>query len=88
MSRFLAPRGFTPGFFIAAVFPGSGRRVYTLINRDSVDRDGRQLMLPFAGGMRYYDVYNGRELTPERLGDRVGAEPSLFAWAPPKSRWD
>jgi gamma-glutamyl hercynylcysteine S-oxide synthase len=55
----------------ASVFPGAGERVYTLINRDSLDRDGRQLMLPFAANMHYYDIYHGKELTPEQEGDKV-----------------
>ncbi|SEW42877.1 formylglycine-generating enzyme family protein [Chitinophaga arvensicola] len=50
-----------PGVF-ASAFPGNNVTVYTLVNRDSVVKQGAQLALPFGAGDRYYDVWNGRQL--------------------------
>ena len=50
----------------ASRFPGTGRCVYTLVNRDSNDRVGAQLRLPYEKEVRYFDLWNGRELSARR----------------------
>lgn len=55
----------------ASMFPGPGKTVYTLVNRDSADREGRQLRLPYKEGLRYFDLWNGTALTPQRTGNSV-----------------
>lgn len=55
----------------ASRFPGLDKTVYTLVNRDSIDIQGRQLQLPYKEGMKYFDLWNGIELTPQRVGNNV-----------------
>ncbi|WP_205686266.1 formylglycine-generating enzyme family protein [Chitinophaga parva] len=58
------------GVFVSR-FPQQGYTMYTLVNRDSVDKTGRQLQLPYQSGLRYFDIYNGRELHAAKEGDLV-----------------
>ncbi|MBS1604671.1 MAG: SUMF1/EgtB/PvdO family nonheme iron enzyme [Bacteroidetes bacterium] len=58
----------------ASLFPGTDMQVYTLVNRDSTDHRGRQLQAPYQTDMRYFDLWNGRELTARREGDKVSLE--------------
>lgn len=46
----------------ATSFPRPNRTLYTLVNRDSADKNGPQLELPYKPGRRFYDIYNGKEL--------------------------
>ena len=55
----------------ASKFPGLDETVYTLVNRDSTDANGRQLQLPDEEGMKYYDLWNGKELTPKKSDDHI-----------------
>jgi gamma-glutamyl hercynylcysteine S-oxide synthase len=55
----------------ASVFPGTDRRLYTFVNRDSVDRPGSQLQLPYEQGMKYFDLWNGKELIPRNAKERI-----------------
>jgi iron(II)-dependent oxidoreductase len=48
----------------ASRFPGQGRTVWLLVNRDGKDADGDQLTVPFKPGSRYYDLWAGAELRP------------------------
>ncbi|MBN9380371.1 MAG: SUMF1/EgtB/PvdO family nonheme iron enzyme [Chitinophagaceae bacterium] len=50
----------------ASRFSDGDHTVYTLVNRDSVDREGRQLRLPYKPGVEYYDLWNGTKLEPEK----------------------
>jgi formylglycine-generating enzyme required for sulfatase activity len=50
----------------ATEFPGRDMRIYTFINRDSVDHNGNQLRLPYEQGMEYFDLWNGKKLTPHQ----------------------
>ena len=43
--------------------------VWTIVNRSEYDVDGRQMTVPHRDGQRYFDLYHGRELTPDREGD-------------------
>lgn len=55
----------------ASRFPGKDVTVYTLINRDSTKIDGKQIMLPYAPGMKYFDIWNGLPLTPQRVNNKI-----------------
>jgi hypothetical protein len=49
----------------ASAFPGVDQTVYTLINRDSSEKNGEQIRLPYSENMKYYDLWHGKELTPQ-----------------------
>jgi formylglycine-generating enzyme required for sulfatase activity len=55
----------------ASRFPASGQVVYTLVNRDSTEKRGAEISLPYKASERYYDLWNGVELQGERTGDSV-----------------
>ena len=53
----------------ASKWPGRDRTLWTMVNRNSYALDGRQLSVQHHDGIRYVDVWNGRELAPDREGD-------------------
>lgn len=55
----------------ASAFPGLDKTVYTIVNRDSMDIDGKQLKLPYQEGMQYFDLWNGTTLMPQREGNSL-----------------
>jgi formylglycine-generating enzyme required for sulfatase activity len=55
----------------ASRFPGKGRTVWTLINRQEHAIEGEQLAAPHQAGTRYFDVWNGVALDPRIAGDRA-----------------
>jgi len=46
----------------ATRFPGEGRTLWTLVNRNEFDVSGEQIEVPHHEGVRYYDLWNGVEL--------------------------
>ena len=59
------------GIFISR-FPGAGRALWTLINRNEYAVDGEQLAVPHVEGTRYFDAWNGVELQPRVIdGDAL-----------------
>ncbi|MGA2591485.1 MAG: formylglycine-generating enzyme family protein [Bryobacteraceae bacterium] len=48
----------------ATRFPGEGRTLWTLVNRNEYDVAGEQIEAPHREGARYYDLWNGVELHP------------------------
>jgi formylglycine-generating enzyme required for sulfatase activity len=48
----------------ASKFPGNGQALYTFVNRNEYRVDGPQIVLPAVKGRKYFDVWNGVELTP------------------------
>jgi formylglycine-generating enzyme required for sulfatase activity len=52
-------------------FPGLDKTVYTLINRDTINTNGRQIKLSYQEGTKYFDIWNGIELVPETNGDQL-----------------
>ncbi len=52
----------------ASVFPGAGRTLWTLVNRNEFDISGPQIRVPSAGGRRYYDLWHGVEIQPDKDG--------------------
>lgn len=55
----------------ASRWPGEGRTLWTLINRQEYAIDGEQLSVPHVAGARYYDLWNGVVLEPRIEGDRA-----------------
>jgi formylglycine-generating enzyme required for sulfatase activity len=43
--------------------------VWTIVNRNEYDVEGRQMTVPHKNGTRYFDLYHGVELTPAIEGD-------------------
>jgi formylglycine-generating enzyme required for sulfatase activity len=52
----------------ASRFPSAERTLWTLVNRSEHAVDGEQLSVPHAEGTRYFDVWNGAEVTPRIAG--------------------
>jgi len=55
----------------ASKFPGQGRTLWTIVNRNQYDLGGRQIEVPYHAGERFYDLWHGEELKPEIQGDRA-----------------
>jgi formylglycine-generating enzyme required for sulfatase activity len=54
----------------ASRWPLGTETVWTIVNRNDYDLDGRQMSVPYQEGMRYFDLYHGVELHPVREGDQ------------------
>jgi iron(II)-dependent oxidoreductase len=52
----------------ASYWPLDNRGLWTIINRNAADIDGRQLRIATQNGMHYYDLWHGVELVPENRG--------------------
>ena len=63
----------------ASKFRGTNTTVYTFVNRDSTDKTGMQIRLPYKKGVNYYDLWNGTALHPEKNGDEVSLSFSIEA---------
>jgi len=63
----------------ASKFPGSKTTIYTFVNRDSANKTGVQIRLPYKKGVSYYDVWNGVALHPEKNGSEVSLSFSIEA---------
>lgn len=59
----------------ASRFPGDGLTLWTLVNRNDYRVDGEQLEIPARPGVRYYDLWNGRELRPSQDRLSFAVEP-------------
>jgi formylglycine-generating enzyme required for sulfatase activity len=76
-ASFLASQDWEPYYpmhlygLFASRWPNGGDSLWTIVNRNEYDVDGRQMTVPFTAGTRYFDVYHGTELHPERDGDSV-----------------
>ncbi len=55
----------------ASRFHGTGRCLWTVVNRHESSVDGEQLALPHAPGRRWFDLWNGIELEPYIQGDHA-----------------
>jgi iron(II)-dependent oxidoreductase len=49
-------------------WPLGDQTVWTIVNRNEYDVDGRQMSTLAADGVRYFDLYHGEELTPVTEG--------------------
>jgi gamma-glutamyl hercynylcysteine S-oxide synthase len=52
----------------ASRFPGEGRTLWNIVNRNEYEVGGEQIAVPHAQGTRYFDAWNGIPLQP-RLAD-------------------
>jgi gamma-glutamyl hercynylcysteine S-oxide synthase len=52
----------------ASRWPMGEKILWTIVNRNPYDVDGRQITVPFVEGTRYFDLYHGVELQPIREG--------------------
>jgi len=72
LSRFLVSKDWEPltpmiQFQIfASKWPLGKDVLWTVVNRGQNDLEGRQIEVPYQKGMRYYDLYHGEELAPDR----------------------
>jgi gamma-glutamyl hercynylcysteine S-oxide synthase len=55
----------------ATKFPGPDSTLWTVINRNDALVSGVQLEVPCLPESRFYDLWRGKELRPEKLGDRA-----------------
>lgn len=66
----------------ASQWPGVGESLWTLVNRNSYTTNGRQLLVPYREGARYYDLWHGVEIQAVREADQAvlsfEMEPSGF----------
>ncbi len=52
-------------------FPGLDNTIYTFINRDSNNKEGAQLKLPYKEHVKYFDLWHGKELIAQKDGNQV-----------------
>jgi len=56
----------------ASRWPLGDKTLWTIVNRNEFDVDGRQMSVPVQDeGVRFYDLYHGQELTPDRDGNQA-----------------
>lgn len=72
MAEYLVSTGWEPmsptlryGVF-ASRWPGNENTLWTIVNRNEYDVDGPQMEITATAGVRYFDLYHGVELKPER----------------------
>ena len=74
LAPFLVSPNWEPLYFMhrAGVFasrwPLSEQTVWTIVNRNEYDVEGRQMTVSYKAGERYFDLYHGVELKPEVNG--------------------
>lgn len=72
VAPFLTSPGWEPFYpmtrfgVFASRWPRDGAQVWTIVNRNEYDVDGRQMKVADAPGRRWFDLYHGVELTPQR----------------------
>jgi iron(II)-dependent oxidoreductase len=63
------PHTFTQRFGVfASKWPGKEQTLWTVVNRNHYSLSGRQLLVPYQENARYFDLWHGVELHPEREG--------------------
>jgi formylglycine-generating enzyme required for sulfatase activity len=55
----------------ASRWPEGEQTLWTIVNRDNYDLDGRQMSIPYKPGMRFFDIYRGVELQPAIEADKA-----------------
>jgi formylglycine-generating enzyme required for sulfatase activity len=50
----------------ASRWPTAEETVWTIVNRNEYSTDGAQMTIPHRDGVRYFDLYHGSELNPQR----------------------
>jgi formylglycine-generating enzyme required for sulfatase activity len=54
----------------ASKWPGKDAILWTIVNRNHYEVKGRQLLVPYNQGARYFDLWHGAQLRPKREGDQ------------------
>lgn len=52
----------------ASKFPSKNETVFTLVNRDSIEKTRSQLIVPYKEGFEYYNLWDGVKLRPVKNG--------------------
>ena len=74
VAPFLVSAGWEPHYpmhyygVFSSRWPLAQQTVWTIVNRNDFDFEGRQMSVPLTPGMRYFDLYHGKELQPETEG--------------------
>ena len=74
VAPFLVSQGWEPFYpmhrygVFASRWPLGDRTVWTIVNRNEYDVNGRQMAVAHKDGMRYFDLYHGEALKPDREG--------------------
>ncbi|MGH9626686.1 MAG: formylglycine-generating enzyme family protein, partial [Bryobacteraceae bacterium] len=74
VARFLTSKNWEPFYpmhrygVFASRWPLGSQTVWTIVNRNEYDVDGRQMSVPVQKGARYFDLYHGIELKPQIQG--------------------
>ncbi|MET0808591.1 MAG: SUMF1/EgtB/PvdO family nonheme iron enzyme, partial [Pseudoxanthomonas sp.] len=55
----------------ASRFPGEGRTLWNIVNRNEYEVPGEQIAVPHAQGAQYFDAWNGVALQPRIAGDQA-----------------
>jgi formylglycine-generating enzyme required for sulfatase activity len=63
----------------ASRWPADTQTLWTIVNRNEYEVAGPQMEIPWQEGMRYFDLYHGLELKPERYDGRAALSFSLEA---------
>jgi iron(II)-dependent oxidoreductase len=53
----------------ASKWPGEGKTLWTIVNRNEYASQGREIQVAFNKGMRFFDAWHGEELQPEVAAD-------------------
>ncbi|MGA7292312.1 MAG: formylglycine-generating enzyme family protein [Terriglobales bacterium] len=61
----------------ASEFPTQDETLWTVVNRNHYEVDGRQWLVPYRQGHQYFDLWHGLELNPKREGDQSVIELTL-----------
>jgi formylglycine-generating enzyme required for sulfatase activity len=75
VAPFLVSQGWEPFYLMhmygvfASRWPLGDQTVWTIVNRNEYEVDGRQMTVPYKQGMRYFDLYHGVELHAAKEGD-------------------
>jgi len=63
------PHTFAEQFGVfASKWPGAGSTLWTVVNRNHYAVTGRQLIVPYQEGARYFDLWKGVEINPVKEG--------------------
>ncbi len=53
----------------ASEWPGASETLWTIVNRSDYPVSGREMLVPYSAKARYFDLWHGVEIRPEREGD-------------------
>ena len=70
--RLAALRANSTSGVYASRWPQGKSTLWTIVNRNQYDVEGRQSRLPAEAGTRYFDLWHGVELKPESAGMSSG----------------